>query len=156
MSNKEKSKKTTAKKNTTKKAFHANCLEMNGPINPVIASTVSIEISTKKNTKGKKIVYLWNSQEINGDVDVETKGGLSDGLISFFSKIGPIVISLYPERVGGDVSDFIFEARNAGPKDPIKIKIPKSGKKGDAYKYSVALFDGSEVVSADPRIRIAN
>lgn len=144
------------KKPSTQKTSQAKCSEKVKSVGPVIASAVEIEISVRMTGNRKKIIYLSQGNQISGDVDVITNRGANEGSLSFFSTSGPIVISLYPEQVCGEKSVFMFEARNAGSNNPIKITIPKGGRKGDTYKYSVALFDGTDVVSADPRIRIAD
>lgn len=67
-----------------------------------------------------------------------------------------MAIVLHPTKVKGEKSDFKIEGKITDPKQPITIKIPQKGKKGDIYKYSVVLFAKSEVVTADPKLEIAN
>lgn len=119
---------------------------------------VTIEISLQKNptTLKNEIIYLDGGTTTKGDVDVDTEKGTKPAFVYFFSKEGPLAIVLHPTKVKGEKSDFKIEGKITDPKQPITIKIPQKGKKGDIYKYSVVLFAKSEVVTADPKLEIAN
>ena len=150
-------KQPVAKTAAPKKAPQTKRSKEVGAARAIIASTVRIELKIRKNGSNKRVIYLYNNNEVKGDVDIDTNQGQQDGEVGFYSDL-PFVVALYPQVVqsSNGKSDFTFEARSANSNNPIKIKIPKAGKKNDEYKYSVALFDGSDVVAADPKIRIAN
>lgn len=119
---------------------------------------MKIKISLKNNpiTGKNEIIYLDAGNVTNGDVGVDTVGQTKPAYVHFFSKHGPLAIVLHPINVKGELSDFKIEGKITKPNQPITIKIPQKGRKGDQYKYSVALFTGSEVVTADPKLEIAN
>jgi len=121
-------------------------------------NVVTIEISLQKNptTLKNEIIYLDGATTTNGDVGVDTGKGTKDAFVNFFSHLGPLAIVLQPKGVKGQKSDFKIEGKITNQNQPITIMIPKKGKKGDKYKYSVALFATSEVVTADPKLEIAN
>jgi hypothetical protein len=121
-------------------------------------NVVTIEISLKRNatTLKNEIIYLDGATPTNGDVDVDTEERKKDAFVHFFSHLGPLAIVLHTINVKGEKSDFKIEGKITNRNQPITIKIPQKGRKGDIYKYSVALFTDSEVVTADPKLEIAN
>jgi hypothetical protein len=150
-------KQPVAKTAAPKKAPQTKRSKEVGATGVIVGSTVRIELKIRKNGSNKKVAYWYDNNEVKGDVGIETNQGQQDGNVIFYSNL-PFVVALYPQVVqnSNGRSDFTFEARSANSNNPITIKIPKAGKKNDEYKYSVALFDGSDVVAADPKIRIAN
>lgn len=118
--------------------------------------TIEISIKTNQNTGKNEIIYLDGGGVTNGDVEMDTEKGTKDARVIFFSQLGPLVITLRPITIKGDVSEFKIGDNIKDPNQAIIVKIPKKGKPQDMYKYSVVLFTDSEIVVADPRIRIAN